>query len=172
MVPETETKVKYDRPKNNADALQVAIGRWVEYQVRTWKEEAEKPRVHWLQIGNTTLRIILIVLAGTITVLSDVEGVARTTITVLSGTMTILTAIDGFLKLSERGVAAENMRTEILAEYDRQGYEWMHKVELETNTDKALDAAKILLETCPPIINAIKSKYTARTEGEAPKDPR
>jgi hypothetical protein len=159
---------EYFRPKTNEEALQIAIGRWIGFQYRVWKQEGERSAER-LSVSATLLRIAIIVLAGLITIVADLEGVDRSIVTVVSGGLTILTGIEGYLKLTDRKITADNRRAAVLAEYDRQGYEWMTKVELETDADKALEQAKLLLATCPNMINDIVNRDLARQLGDEPR---
>lgn len=167
-----EVEEFYERPKTNEEALQIAIARWIQFQYRVWQQEGNKPRIDWLRISSTGLRVVIILLAGSVTAMTDMEDIPRTVLTVTSAILTILTGIEGYLKLSDASISAQNRRTEILAEYDRQGYEWMIKVHLETDTDKALEEAKRMLETGPKAINDIIAKYISRGAGDEPTKPK
>ncbi|MDL1882245.1 hypothetical protein FBR01_01170 [Anaerolineae bacterium CFX8] len=157
---------EFFRPKNNAEALQVAIKRWLKFQYRVWDQEAKRTS-QWLSAGAGFLRVVIIILAGSLTAMSSLDGVDRNVITIVSGVLTILTGLEGYFKLADRKATAENRRAAVLAEFDRQGYEWMAKVELETDTDKALQEAK---QFCPNSINDIVTRYVARQLGDKPTE--
>lgn len=163
-------EIYYPRPQNIEDALQIAIDKWVTFQYRIWEQESQR-RIGWYGYVGAFLRIVIFVLAGMVTALSSIDEVSKATVTLVSAGLTILTGVDGFLKLSEKKVLAENRRTEILAEYDRQGYEWMTKVHLETNTETAFAEAKRLLETGPKAVNDIIARYMSRASGNEPTKP-
>lgn len=166
-----EQREKFSRPQNSQEALQTAIERWIEFEYGIWLQTQQNSIKH-LGLWGTALRLVLIILAGTITAISDIDTIPRTVITVLGGVLTIFTGIEGYLKLADRKLTAENRNKELLAERDRLKHEWMVKVELETDTDKALEEAKKLLESGPKIVSDIINKYVSRAEGEKPTGPR
>src|SRR3990172_1495356 len=98
---------KYERPHDNDQALQTAIKRWIEFEYGIWVQ-TQQDSIKILDWGGTLLRIVLIALAGTITIASGIKGVDPIVITILGGLMTVLTGVEGYLKLADRKVSAEN----------------------------------------------------------------
>lgn len=170
MTDDAPKEYQYPRPQSVEDALQVAIGKWIRFQYRIWEQEAQRSAATQNAIG-VLMRISIIILAGSITAMSEIDTIPRTTVTIISAILTILTGVEGYLKLADRKVQIENQRTEILAEYDRQGYAWMTKVQLETDPEKALEEAKKLLESGPKEINTIVARYMSRASGNEPTKP-
>jgi hypothetical protein len=168
---DTDAADTYLRPKNVEDSLQVAITKWIRHQYFIWKEATAQP-VKTFSIWSTTLRIMIIALAASITTMSDIDIVPRTVITIIGGVMTILTGVEGYLKLSDRHSTGQNQKRELLAERDKWGYKWMVEVELETDSAEALKAAKKLLEAAPAAINELLVRYSSRTADKPATTPK
>ena len=167
MKPDTTTNTReYPRAKDDNEALQVAIDKWVRFQYRIWQETLEQPLGRY-NLWSIVFRVMIIVLAGSITVMSDMDTVPRIGITIVAGVLTILTGVEGYLKLADRKVAGENRKRELLAEQDKWSYDWMVKVELEIDTAKALTESKKLLVDAPKAINDLLGKYVS-SKAEAP----
>lgn len=88
---------KYPRPQSVEDALQIAIEKWIAFQYRTWEQEANHS-TRLMNYSGVILRILIIGLAGSITAMSEIDVIPRTTVTVISAILTILTGVEGFLK--------------------------------------------------------------------------
>jgi hypothetical protein len=161
----------YARVTNDEEALQIAIEKWIRYQYHIW-EESSQPSLKLLDFFNTFFRISMILLSASITTMSDIELVPRTTITIIGGILTVLAGVEGFFKLTDRRVLAENRKRELLAERDKWGYQWMVDVELEKDTSKALVAAKKLLLVAPQATNDLMNKYVQRSSGEPTTKPK
>ena len=104
-------------------------------------------------------------LSATITTISDIEIVARTTVTIVAGVLTALTGIEVFLKYSERQTDSRKMQREIEALRDELRFEWFNRVEIEGNMKDRLKAAKELLDDGPDAYNEILNKYVLKGEG-------
>ena len=172
MAAQQTTTDEYPRPTNNHEALQTAIGRWIAYQHRTWEREAKEVKIERSKNWGMGLRIAVIFFAGALTAMTQIDWISSDVVGMISALLTVLTGIEGYLKLTDKAISAENRRTEIMTEYDRQGYEWMAKVQLETDTDKALEEAKRLLSESPEKINEIIKRYMTRAAGDEPTKPR
>lgn len=166
----TEIPFHYLRPKDDSEALQVAIEKWIRFQYHIWEETKKQP-LRFLDLSSTLLRIAIIALSASITTMSDIDAIPRTTITIVGGILTILAGTEGYLKLADRKAAGENRRQELLAERDKWGYKWMVEVELQTDTAKALKTAKELLKTAPQSVNDLLSKYMQREPGKPATKP-
>ena len=161
---------KFPRPENSKDSLQVAIKKWINHQYYIWQEANAQP-IGQFAFWGTVLRILIIVLAGVITTMSNIDVVPRVAVTAVGGVMTVLTGVEGYLKLADRKVAGENQRRELLAERDKWGYQWMVRVELENDTEKALQAAKELLVNAPQAVNDLLVRYASRSATEPATKP-
>ncbi len=161
----------YFRPSSEKEALQVAIEKWVRFQYQIWKESKQQS-IKWMDFSSAFMRIVIIVLSAAITTMSNLDGVPKATIAIVGGVLTVLAGIEGYLKLADRKVTAENRQRELLSERDRWGYKWMVEVELETNTEKALIAAKRLLQTAPLAVNDSMNKYLERSGREPSVKPK
>ncbi len=173
-----ETKVQggtgsadYYRSTSDEAALQIAIEKWVRFQYRVWQEANQQP-IKLYGYSSTFLRLAIIFLSAAITTLSDISSIERTTITIIGGVLTVLTGVEGYLRLADQKVTGENRRRELLAERDKWRYKWMVEVELESNTKKALAAAKRLLQTAPLAINDSMNKYMQRSGSEPTTKPK
>lgn len=161
----------YPQPQNTAEALQRAIPKWIRSQRDIW-DEAMALSVKRFAIWSTLLRIMIIVLAGSITTMSDIDFVPRTVITIIGGVLTVLAGIEGYLKLADRHSAGENQKRELLAERDKWRYQWMVDVELQPDDDEALEKAKILLQDAPKAFNELLVKYASRKTSHEPDQPK
>ena len=163
--------LNYPRSRNEEEALQVAIEKWIRYQYHLWEESNQHP-LKLLDFLSAFFRIAIILLSASITTMSDIESIPRTTITIIGGVLTVLAGVEGYFKLADRRVAAENRKRELLAERDKWGYQWMVSVELETDTKKALASAKELLQVAPQATNDLMNKYVQRSSGEPTTKPK
>jgi hypothetical protein len=162
--------------QDEEQALTRAIYKWVKFMRVMWAkakdEDDERRKTRYNGVG-MLFRVVIIILAATITVISDVP---RTVITITAGIMTALTGIEAYFKFTERGLSIQQQQREIQSLRDELRYKWMVEVELEIDDAKRLgwtwpqDTLHIWKENPPhPGSGHMKCTHRRRT-GSPPAD--
>ena len=166
----TEEPMSIKLVTNEDEALQRAIYKWVKFQQSIWAQVAEK--LEWpsrtCSRWSIILRVTIIVLSTALTTFSNLPEVPRNGITVTAGILTGLTAIEAFFRLAEKHGEMRKQQREIEGLREKLRYEWMVKVELETDRAKQITEAKRLLEEGPEAYNEILNKYALSKQGDKP----
>ena len=150
---------------NQEEILKRAIDRWVEFYKRMWSDSnvvLERTGRQYNLWGNF-LRITVILFSVCVTTVSGLE-VDRSIITILAGILTLFTSVEGFFLLLDRQSEVKQMQREMQALRDELAYEWMITVELETEIDQRIAAAKKMLKEGPAAYNELLNKYAFKSE--------
>jgi hypothetical protein len=166
----SDEQPEFFRVHDAKQALQVAIRRWEEFLYGVWQQTQLKGMrpLAWSAI---VLRVAILIFAGALTAIGNIEQVDRIVVTILSAVVTVLAAIEGYLQLAQRKSTLENRNRELLMEREKLRHEWMVKVELEIDENKALEEAKKLLGAGPAAVEAVMSKFLTRAAGDEPNKP-
>jgi|GEM_PF-1189121 len=158
----TKTDIVADREQ----VLRRAIERWIEFYKRMWNDSNVALELLSKRFGlwGTFMRVAVIILSVAVTTISGLDLSTQNTITILAGILTVATSIEGFFLLLDRQTEVKQMQREIQTLRDKLAYDWMVNVELETEMDARLDAAKNLLESGPAAYNEILNKYAFKSE--------
>ena len=169
MTPDESMNIKL--VESDEEVIQRAIYKWVRFQQNMWAQVAERLEIpsgvcnRWAIV----LRVSVILLSTALTTVSNLDIVPRNGIAITAGVITALTAIEAFFRLAEKHGEMKKQQREIEALRDKLRYEWMVKVELETDLQKQLAEAKRLLEEGPKAYNDILNKYALSKQGDKPQ---
>lgn len=155
---------------DDEEILARAVYKWVKFQQNMWAQVAERLEgpsrsCNWWAVA---LRLSIIILSTALTVFSNLAAIDRNYITVVAGAVTGLTAIEAFFRLAEKHGEMRKQQREIEGLREKLRYEWMVKVELETDRAKQIAEAKRLLEEGPEAYNEILNKYALSKQGDKP----
>ncbi|MBI3733200.1 MAG: hypothetical protein HY259_07040 [Chloroflexi bacterium] len=152
---------RYMRPATAEDALQIAIEKWVRFEYQVWRQARERP-IGRLEFGGTIFRLLTIGLSVTLTTLANLPEFSRDYLTILGGVLTAVTAMDAYFRLGDRKVTNETRKQELLTLRDEWNDRWAVQVQMETDSAKALEAAKKLLVEAQVEVDQTLNKYASR----------
>lgn len=174
--PAQSSKINLKLLTDDKEMLAKAVDKWIVFNQGIWAQVNGKLETEIRSTGMLSiwLRVIVIVISAGITTMSSMNGIPRVIITVVAGTLTALTGIEGYLKLGDRQSNARKMQREIEHLRDELRFQWFNEVEVPeyaADFSKRLEAARKLLQDGPEQYNQILDKYTIKADkGATPGD--
>ena len=158
--------------KDRDEAVKRAVERWIHFYNRMWNHSnviLEK-EIKQYRFRSNFLRISVIILTTSLTVLSGFDWFNKDYMSVASGIIAILTSLEGYFKYSERNVISLKQQRDVRSVRDKLAYDWLSKIEIETDMNLKLEKAKEFFEKGPEAYNDILNRYTSKINEDENKD--
>ncbi len=157
---------------NQKDAVRRAIDRWIHFYERMHFYSVQlKKDVEKYYLKASIFKVTTIIFSTSLTVIAGFKFDCKDVfVGVFSGIIALATSLEAYFKYFEKYLSTRHHHREVSAIRDNLAYSWMSKVELEIDSTKKLEQAKIFFESGPKMYNDELDKYNSKINEEEAKE--
>lgn len=148
------------------EAFDLALNKWLRFNevMRTHTNEILQKQLSRQEALGKLYRVLIIILSAGVTTMSDVDAIARVIVTITAGVLTVLTGLESYLQFNQRRLETQRRQREVEALRYKLRFQWLTTVQMETDVDRRLEAARKHLWEGQEAYNAILNKYVLKPE--------